>query len=122
MKTITTILIAALVTGCATSGANYTPMIDTKNANMANYHQDLSECQAYAARQMGAGDGAVAGAVIGALLALAVAAVTGNSRLGGELAAFGAVQGGVEGAVSTNGSQQAVVSRCLQGRGYSVLS
>ena len=60
--------------------------------------------------------GAGAGAVVGGLLGL----VTGSNTL--QSAGTGAVIGGAGGAYTANESQEAVVKKCLVGRGYKVLN
>jgi hypothetical protein len=83
------LLIASLLVGCANTGANYRPIIDSKNVDFNKYEADLLDCQNYARKSYGAGEGAVAGA------------------------AAGAAQGETD--------QRAIIRRCLNGRGYSVL-
>jgi uncharacterized protein YcfJ len=94
-----------------------------KGVNESAYEKDLSECQAYAQQQSGMGEtaakGAGAGAVVGGLLGL----VTGGNKTGiVQAAGAGAVIGGAGGAFSGNQAQEAVVKRCLSGRGYKVLN
>ena len=113
------VVIAAL--GCA--GANVRPLVDMKGVNDAAYEKDLQECQAYAKEQSGMGEtaakGAGAGAVVGGLLGL----VTGGNTTGiVQAAGAGAVIGAAGGAFTGNQGQEAVVKRCLSGRGYKVLN
>jgi hypothetical protein len=113
------VVIAAL--GCA--GANVRPLVDMKGVNDAAYEKDLQECQAYAKEQSGMGEtaakGAGAGAVVGGLLGL----VTGGNTTGiVQAAGAGAVIGAAGGAFTGNQGQEAVVKRCLGGRGYKVLN
>jgi len=113
------IVITAL--GCA--GANVRPLVDMKGVNDAAYEKDLQECQAYAKEQSGMGEtaakGAGAGAIVGGLLGL----VTGGNTTGiVQAAGAGAVIGAAGGAFTGNQSQEAVVKRCLSGRGYKVLN
>lgn len=113
------VLIAAV--GCA--GADVRPLVDMKGVNAAAYERDLQECQAYAKDQSGMGEtaakGAGAGAVVGGLLGL----VTGGNKTGiVQAAGAGAVIGGAGGAFTGNQAQEAVVKRCLSGRGYKVLN
>ena len=113
------IVITAL--GCA--GANVRPLVDMKGVNDAAYEKDLQECQAYAKEQSGMGEtaakGAGAGAIVGGLLGL----VTGSNTTGiVQAAGAGAVIGAAGGAFTGNQSQEAVVKRCLSGRGYKVLN
>ena len=107
--------------GCA--GANVRPLVDMKGVNDAAYEKDLQECQAYAKEQSGMGEtaakGAGAGAIVGGLLGL----VTGSNTTGiVQAAGAGAVIGAAGGAFTGNQSQEAVVKRCLSGRGYKVLN
>ena len=107
--------------GCA--GANVRPLVDMKGVNDAAYEKDLQECQAYAKEQSGMGEtaakGAGAGAVVGGLLGL----VTGGNTTGiVQAAGAGAVIGAAGGAFTGNQGQEAVVKRCLGGRGYKVLN
>ena len=119
------ILIATLagliLGGCATTpgGANYRPMIDSGH-RIGVYEQDLAECQSYAQRVAGAGDGAAAGAVGGAIVMGLLSAVLGGGGHG-RWAAVGAVTGALQGAGAGEANQRAVVTRCMQGRSYNVL-
>jgi hypothetical protein len=63
---------------------------------MSTYENDLKDCQAYAQQQSGMVE-------------------TAAKRVG-------AVIGGVGGVFSGNQAQDAVVKRCLSGRGYKVLN
>ena len=114
-------LVVLTAVGCA--GADVRPIVDMKGVNEAVYEKDLQECQAYAKEQSGMGEtaakGAGAGAVVGGLLGL----VTGGNKTGiVQAAGAGAVLGGAGGAFSGNQAQEAVVKRCLSGRGYRVLN
>lgn len=114
-------LVVAVTVGCA--GANVRPLVDMKGVNEAAYENDLNDCQAYAQQQSGMGStaakGAGAGAVVGGLLGL----VTGGNGSGiAQAAGAGAVIGAAGGAFSGNQAQEAVVKKCLSGRGYKVLN
>jgi hypothetical protein len=118
--TVACITLVSLL-GCA--GADVRPLVDMKGVNQSAYENDLKECQAYAKDQSGMGEtaakGAGAGAVVGGLLGL----VTGGNKTGiVQAAGAGAVIGGAGGAFSGNQAQEAVVKRCLSGRGYKVLN
>jgi hypothetical protein len=94
-----------------------------KGVNEARYEKDLAECQNYAKEASGMGGtaakGAGAGAVVGGLLGL----VTGGNRTDIlQAAGAGAVIGAAGGAYQGNESQEAVVKKCLVGRGYKVLN
>ena len=119
---IATLAVGLILTGCATSpgGANYRPMVDT-GARIGVYEQDLAECQSYAQRVAGAGEGAAAGAVGGAIVMGLLSAVLGGGGHG-RWAAAGAVAGGLQGAGAGEANQRAVVVRCMSGRGYQVLN
>lgn len=121
--TLPFIAAALLLAGCATapSGADYRPMVDLRGAQSASYEADLADCQAYARRVAGAGEGAVAGAVGGAVVIGLLSAILGGGGHG-RWAAAGAVSGAVSGAAAGEGNQRAVISKCLAGRGYSVLN
>ena len=114
-------LAVTAVVGCA--GADVRPIVDMKGVNQASYDKDLQECQDYAKEQSGMGStaakGAGAGVVVGGLLGL----VTGGNASGiAQAAGAGAVIGAAGGAFSGNQAQEAVVKRCLSGRGYKVLN
>jgi uncharacterized protein YcfJ len=115
------LLVVMAAVGCA--GADVRPIVDMKGVNEASYEKDLQECQDYAKEQSGMGStaakGAGAGAVVGGLLGL----VTGGNGSGiAQAAGAGAVIGAAGGAFTGNQAQEAVVKRCLGGRGYKVLN
>jgi len=116
MKALTLTLAVALVAGCAHTGQNYRPIVDTTSER---YEQDLRECQAFAAQRMDAAQGAAAGALLGALLGAVLSRAAGGS--GNRGAATGAVAGGTAFAGQAENSQRSIIKRCLTGRGYSVL-
>lgn len=109
--------VCVVVSGCATTGANYVPRVDLNGKDTRQLDMDIRECQTYAAETAGAGDGLVIGAVIGAL-ALALLAPHGHKN---DWAASGALAGAAGGAVGATENQQSIIKRCLTGRGYSVL-
>ena len=111
----------AMLTGCATSGAHYSPMIDARS-NGGNYPNDMAECQSYAKQQAGAGATAAAGAIVGALVGVAFMALAGGKGYRNEAAGIGALTGGLQGAAVGEGSQRDIIRRCLAGRGYTVLN
>lgn len=110
-RVFTGLLAALMLVGCATApmGENYVPMVDFREGQRETFGKDLSECQAYAAQTAGALLGVVLGAIAG-----------GGIR--NEMAGIGAVSGAVSGAGTGEMSQRAIISRCLAGRGYSVLN
>ena len=122
MKFVAILTAAVMLAGCATTGANYTPVVDMQGRDTATYALDLRDCQQYAATQPSAGDAAIGGAIIGALFGVALlAAGGGRGGWGNEMAGVGALAGGVQAANAAENGQRAIVSRCLAGRGWSVL-
>lgn len=116
------------ITACAQGGgmAPPTPIIDTQGVDASQYQMDLGQCQQYA-QQVSVGEGAAkgmfGGALLGAAMGAALGAATGNA---GQGAAIGAAAGGIGGGASLAGKayqeRKSIVSKCMQGRGYNVLS
>jgi hypothetical protein len=97
--------------------------VDVRPHQQAQYSTDLFECQQHANKVMSAGQAAVAGAIGGAIVgALLGAAAGGNGRFNGRMASVGGVAGGLGSAAEAEGGQRGIISRCLSGRGYSVLN
>ena len=121
-KTITIIAAAIALTGCAVNntGAGFSPLID--GADRTKINADLSDCQAYARQVAGAADRAVAGAIAGALIGGVLNAALGAKGYGNEMAAFGAITGGLEGAGAGAKDQQSIIRNCMTGRGHRVLN
>lgn len=117
------VAIFLIIVGCANSGSNYRPLIDTRDGavDMNRYESDLRQCQQYADQVAGAGTQAAAGAAIGAILGAVLAAAAGSRYDRGASARVGGVAGGVGGAAQGETDQRDVIRRCLAGRGYSVL-
>ena len=122
-KAVAAALAVALLAGCATApgGSQYVPLIDIKPEQGANYSADLTDCQAYAERVVGAGAGAAGGAVAGALAMGILSAVLGGGGHG-RWAAVGALSGAASGAAAGETNQRDVIRRCMANRGYSVLN
>ena len=120
MKKILAICIIALAsTGCATRGAGYVPLVDTKGKSLDAVNQDTIECQQYAKQRDDAVGGAIAGAVFGAVIGAIVGHGTQyQGAVAGQTAALGAL-GGAGRATET---QESVIKNCLAGRGYNVLN
>lgn len=122
MRAVATVVIVALLAGCATgrgAGAQYSPIVDRPGPNYAN---DLSDCQAHATKVLSAADGAAAGAIAGAIFgALMMAAAGGGGRDQKAGAWVGALSGGTSAAAAAEGGQRGIITRCLAGRGYVVL-
>ncbi len=119
------VTILALLFIAACSGNRNQPgghiIIDTKGVNMANYQQDLAECQNYATEVDTAGNvagGAVSGAVVGGL----IGAAGGDSGTAKRAAGAGAIAGTARGVGKSRNSKSQVVKNCLRGRGYKVLN
>ena len=109
------LIIAAALTLC-TACAHRQPIIDTKGVNMAQYQQDLYECEGYA-EQVRVGQRAAGGAVAGA-----VGAAVSDSDAAKRAAGAGAVVGTTKGTGRAVREQQQVVRNCLRNRGYAVLN
>lgn len=119
MKRALVIGISVLLGACA--GANYRPMVDSRNVDMNKYEGDVRDCQQYASQVAGAGTGAAVGAGIGAILGFALAAAAGRRYDRDATARVGALAGGVSGGAEGEQDQRNVIRRCMAGRGYSVL-
>lgn len=117
LKSLIITLITSLMVGCANTGANYRPIVDTKGVDLNRYEIDLRECQQYATQTMGAGESAAAGALFGAILASAAGSTYDKNSTARVGAVTGAAGAGAEG--ETN--QRNIIRRCLSGRGYKVL-
>lgn len=105
----------------AARGVGYRPVVDMKGVDTALYETDLVDCQRYALQVVGPGTGAAAGAALGYGIGYLVGRAYGvenRSSIGRTTAITGAVSGGAGGVVS----EQAVVNRCIAGRGYRVLN
>ena len=119
MKQLIVVVAAAMaLSGCATRGAGFVPLVDNKGKEYSEITSNVQECQQFAQQQAGAGSGAVAGAVVGALLMAALA--PGGRK--NSWATEGAIVGGASGALGANESQENIIRRCLRGRGFSVLN
>ena len=97
------------------------PIVDTQGVNVAQYNQDLLECQAYAdevAVAQKAAVGTIAGAAVGGVFG----AVLGNSNTAQRGAGVGAIGGGARGIGEGIREREQVIKRCLTGRGYRILN
>lgn len=111
--------IALICTGCAQT--QYRPVVDT-GISRGNYEDDVLDCQNLANQRPAAAPaagGAAVGAILGALFGVAVG-LDGDDVA--EMAAWGAVSGGVNGAIYGTVEQQAIVSHCMERRGYYVIA
>lgn len=119
VRTVGIFIALVLLSGCATT--EYRPIVDS-GVSRGNYEDDVADCQQLANQRPAAASaagGATAGAVLGALFAVAVG-LRGNDVA--NVAAYGAASGGIQGAAYGAGEQQAIVSRCMAGRGYNVVA
>lgn len=113
--------LAMVLSGCATSGANYRPMVDTKGVDMNRFEADLGECRQYAVQVSGAAEHAAAGAAVGAIFGAVLAAAAGSRYDRGATARVGAITGAASGGVEGERNQRNIIRNCLSGRGYRVL-
>lgn len=116
-----------MLAGCAGQsggyGSEWEPIVDIRPAQQAQYANDLADCQQLARKASTTGQGAAVGAAAGAALGAVLSAAAGNNtRTNTQMAGVGAVTGAVGGAGRNETSQRAIISRCLSGRGYSVLN
>ena len=117
-KAIVALIGATLLSGCVEQP--YRPIVDDGH-RVGNYEDDLQQCKGVASQVQPANNavaGAVAGAILGALLGKAAGL---NNHYAGQVAATGAVAGGVNGLTYGSVEWTAVVNRCMAGRGYNVL-
>ena len=123
-KKLLCIALALAMTGCATGrgfGKTYQPIVDMKGEDLGRYNANLAECQQYA-QGISAGKNAAGGAIAGALLGAALAAGFGlSSRHVASVAGAGAASWGGAAGAASQGKQETIIMRCLQGRGYRVL-
>jgi len=119
MKSLLFLALAGLLlAGCTTTDEI---IIDQQGVDMSHYQQDLLECRQLA-QQVRTGEKAARGAGSGALLGGAVGAILDGAEGAARGAGTGAVTGGARGLVEGKRSENSVVKRCLQGRGYRVLN
>ncbi|MEN8656665.1 glycine zipper family protein [Marivita sp.] len=116
--TLTAFSIVIMVSACADSGANYTPILD--GVPTAAFQADVTDCQALARNQRQFDQDTIGAAVLGA----GAGAILGDldedgDALGGAVA--GALAGGISSAVEASDRRQAIVIECLRGRGHRVV-
>lgn len=107
-----------LLTACADSGANYTPILD--GTPTAAFQSDLASCQTLAHSQRQFDEDTVGAAVLGA----GAGALLGHWDSGGDAfggAIAGALAGGVSGSVEASERRESIVVECLRGRGHAVV-
>lgn len=112
-----------LMFGCANMGSGFTPIVDKKGVNEAQYQKDLQECQGLSTETEGAGADAAKRAAGGAAVGALIGLVGGSNRTGiAQTAGVGSVIGGASGLYANNAEKQNIIRRCLSGRGYRVLN
>ena len=113
-----TIAIAALLlAGCASG-----PIIDPKSSKTpANYYADKMECEAISENVKYSTEMAKGALIQGVFSAVLGAAMGSNGNGAGIGAASGAIVGAGKGAWDTNARRDQIVTKCLTGRGYTVL-
>lgn len=124
MRIGATALALALLGACAGPGygTQWQPVVDLK-PGQTQYYSDLADCQRLSSQVLSAGQSAAGGAVAGAIFGAVLGAVAGgNSRINAQTAGVGAITGGASAAGAAEGGQRGIISRCLAGRGYSVLN
>lgn len=115
------LIILLALTGCTTA-----PIIDPKASKTPeNFYLDQMECEriaenvSYPAEMAKSGFvNAVLSAIMGAALANGNVSAVQGAQVG---AVSGAIVGAGTGAYGTYSRRQKIVTKCLQGRGYSVL-
>ena len=111
-----------LLSGCASSGADYQPIVDTKGVNQAQYQIDLNDCKTISEQTQPAANAALKDAGAGAAIGAVIGAIGGNHTDAMQSAGLGAVVGGLSGGSHAVKEKNAVLRNCLRGRGYNVLN
>lgn len=111
------ILALLLASGCASM--QHTPVIDPKSCKDCDYQADIIECNELSKQNTRYASSTASGAAVGAGVFALTGALLGVDA--GSMAALGASLGGLQGLGGEAGESRAMVIRCMQGRGYSVL-
>ena len=111
----TTLLLAAILAGCA---SHPDPIVDMQGVNAAQFERDRAECEGYS-EQVRIERGVARGAALGAAIGAATGAIDGHVADG---AGYGAIFGGSRSGLEGDRDRQDVFKRCLRGRGYRVLN
>ncbi len=106
------IIISASISAC--SDAPYEPIID--GPKTALYENDLAECRQLSLQKEKTNGGAIGGAILGGLIG---ATESGGDALAG--AVIGGTVGSLEDGAEANDGRDAIVMRCMQGRGHKVV-
>ena len=112
--------LALVVSACANTGANYTPVID--GAVGPNYNADLAACQQLAASQPNLGsDTAATVATTTGVAAAGTAIVANEGNNVRDAAAIGAIAGLAAAGLEGQQNKEQIVRNCMRGRGYNVV-
>lgn len=112
--------IVGILAACATTGANYQPVID--GPIDANYGANLAQCQNLAASQGALDSNAGGKAAAGAGVAAAGTAVLNNKGTNvRDAAVLGALAGLTASAIDQNANKGGIVKNCMRQRGYNVV-
>ncbi len=128
-KTLTVIVISAVImTGCASQG-NWSPTIDPHgDPNAANIGRDKVECRQLAKSAAGStagktGKGALIGGAIGAAAGAAIGATVGSPGTGAMIgAAAGGIGGGAHQGLGAEGNYKKAFINCMRNRGHKVVN
>ena len=120
IQKLSALALLGLLAACATTGANYQPVIDGPVG--ADYEYDLAQCQNLA-RSQGVFDSNTGGkAAAGAGLAAATTAIFNNRGTNvRDAAVLGGVAGVTAGAIDQNSKKESIVRNCMAQRGYKVV-
>jgi hypothetical protein len=119
-RSVSALVLCAMTAACATSGANYVPVVDGPVS--ANFQADLAACQQLAAQQGALSSGTGGQALAGAALGAGGTAIINNSGNNvRDAAAIGAAAGLVGGALQQQRNKEALIRNCMRGRGYNVV-
>lgn len=105
--------LVVILSGCASK-----PIVDTYNIDMAQYQEDLAECEDIA-QQVASGEITAKSTAFGAGVGAAYGAIGGGVGTG---AATGAVTGAAGGLLKSDNEKARVTKNCLRYRGYAVLN
>lgn len=108
-----------LLAACATSGADYRPIVD--GPEDAKYERDLAACQALARKRGYDNEDMATNAAVGAGLGAIVGGITGDWTGAGIGAGVGLGAGAAKGAMDTQGQRGNIVKKCMEKRGHNVI-
>lgn len=119
-KPLAAFAIVGLTAACATSGANYVPVVDGPVS--ASFQGDLAACQQLAAQQGALSSTAGEQAAAGAVVAGGTTAVFANEGTNvAEAAAIGAATGLIASGVQQQQNKEQIIRSCMRGRGHNVV-